>query len=100
MTFGLQCDEPTSVAALDRAAEGGIDFIDTSDAYPLGVIPYHPIAGDLRSGKHPRAPHPRKTPVSPSATPREPTRTGTGTTESSRPSIRSVPSPRRPAGAS
>ena len=36
MTFGLQCDEPTSVAILDRAAEGGIDFIDTSDAYPLG----------------------------------------------------------------
>jgi 1-deoxyxylulose-5-phosphate synthase len=36
MTFGLQCDEPTSIAILDRAAEGGIDFIDTSDAYPLG----------------------------------------------------------------
>lgn len=36
MTFGLQCDEPTSVAILDRAAEGGIDFIDTADAYPLG----------------------------------------------------------------
>jgi aryl-alcohol dehydrogenase-like predicted oxidoreductase len=41
MTFGLQCDEPTSVAILDRAAEGGVDFIDTSDAYPLG--------GDLSS---------------------------------------------------
>ena len=36
MTFGLQCDEPTAVAILDRAAEGGVDFIDTSDAYPLG----------------------------------------------------------------
>jgi aryl-alcohol dehydrogenase (NADP+) len=36
MTFGLQCDEPTSHAILDRAAEGGIDFLDTSDAYPLG----------------------------------------------------------------
>jgi aryl-alcohol dehydrogenase-like predicted oxidoreductase len=36
MTFGLQCDEPSAVAILDRAAEGGIDFIDTSDAYPLG----------------------------------------------------------------
>jgi aryl-alcohol dehydrogenase (NADP+) len=36
MTFGLQCDEPTSVAILDRAAEGGIDFLDTSDVYPLG----------------------------------------------------------------
>ncbi len=36
MTFGLQSDETTSVAVLDRAAEGGIDFLDTSDAYPLG----------------------------------------------------------------
>jgi 1-deoxyxylulose-5-phosphate synthase len=36
MTFGLQCDEETSVSILDRAAEGGIDFIDTSDVYPLG----------------------------------------------------------------
>jgi aryl-alcohol dehydrogenase (NADP+) len=36
MTFGLQCDEPTSRAILDRAAEGGIDFLDSSDAYPLG----------------------------------------------------------------
>jgi aryl-alcohol dehydrogenase-like predicted oxidoreductase len=36
MTFGLQCDEPTAAAILGRAAEGGIDFLDTSDAYPLG----------------------------------------------------------------
>src|ERR1039457_5799633 len=36
MTFGLQCDEETAAAILDRAAEGGIDFLDTSDAYPLG----------------------------------------------------------------
>ena len=36
MTFGLQCDEQTSVAILDRAADEGIDFLDTSDAYPLG----------------------------------------------------------------
>jgi len=36
MTFGLQCDEVTSVAILNRAADGGIDFLDTSDAYPLG----------------------------------------------------------------
>jgi 1-deoxyxylulose-5-phosphate synthase len=36
MTFGLQCDEAASVAILNRAAEGGIDFLDTSDAYPLG----------------------------------------------------------------
>ncbi len=36
MTFGLQCDEPTSVEILDKAADEGIDFLDTSDAYPLG----------------------------------------------------------------
>jgi 1-deoxyxylulose-5-phosphate synthase len=36
MTFGLQCDEPSSAAILDRAAEGGVDFLDSSDAYPLG----------------------------------------------------------------
>jgi aryl-alcohol dehydrogenase (NADP+) len=36
MTFGLQSDEATAVAVLDQAAEGGIDFLDTSDAYPLG----------------------------------------------------------------
>jgi aryl-alcohol dehydrogenase-like predicted oxidoreductase len=36
MTFGLQCDEPTSFAILDRAFDGGIDFIDTADVYPLG----------------------------------------------------------------
>jgi aryl-alcohol dehydrogenase (NADP+) len=36
MTFGLQCDEDTSFAILDKAIDGGIDFIDTADAYPLG----------------------------------------------------------------
>jgi aryl-alcohol dehydrogenase-like predicted oxidoreductase len=36
MTFGLQCDEPASVAILDRAAAGGITFLDTADVYPLG----------------------------------------------------------------
>lgn len=36
MTFGLQCDEPTSVAILDRAAEKGVTFLDTADVYPLG----------------------------------------------------------------
>ncbi|MBI5947181.1 MAG: aldo/keto reductase [Chloroflexi bacterium] len=36
MTFGLQCDERTSFSILDRAAEGGITFIDTADVYPLG----------------------------------------------------------------
>ena len=36
MTFGLQCDEATSVAIMDRAMAGGITFLDTSDVYPLG----------------------------------------------------------------
>ena len=36
MTFGYQCDEPTSLAILDAAAEAGITFIDTADVYPLG----------------------------------------------------------------
>jgi len=36
MTFGLQSDETTSVAILNKAADAGIDFLDTADAYPLG----------------------------------------------------------------
>jgi aryl-alcohol dehydrogenase (NADP+) len=36
MTFGLQCDEAASKAILDRAAAGGVTFLDTADVYPLG----------------------------------------------------------------
>ncbi|GAA4341594.1 aldo/keto reductase [Pigmentiphaga soli] len=36
MTFGLQTEESVSRAILDRAAEAGVDFIDTADAYPIG----------------------------------------------------------------
>jgi aryl-alcohol dehydrogenase (NADP+) len=36
MTFGLQTDEATAFAILDRALEGGVDFLDTADVYPLG----------------------------------------------------------------
>lgn len=36
MTFGLQCDEATSVTILDRAAAGGVTFLDTADVYPFG----------------------------------------------------------------
>jgi 1-deoxyxylulose-5-phosphate synthase len=36
MTFGLQSNEATGVAVMDKAAEAGVDFFDTSDAYPLG----------------------------------------------------------------
>jgi aryl-alcohol dehydrogenase-like predicted oxidoreductase len=36
MTFGLQCDEAKSRSIMDTAAEGGIDFFDPADVYPLG----------------------------------------------------------------
>jgi 1-deoxyxylulose-5-phosphate synthase len=36
MTFGLQTDEKESVRILDKAAEAGINFIDSADVYPLG----------------------------------------------------------------
>ena len=36
MTFGLQCDEPTSRAIMDQAFDAGVDFIDTADVYPMG----------------------------------------------------------------
>jgi aryl-alcohol dehydrogenase (NADP+) len=41
MTFGLQTDETTAFAIMDKAYEAGVDFFDTADAYPLG--------GDLAS---------------------------------------------------
>ena len=37
MTFGVQCDEAQSFAILDRAAEGGVDFLDAADCYPIPV---------------------------------------------------------------
>jgi aryl-alcohol dehydrogenase (NADP+) len=36
MTFGLQTDEEPARRILDLASEGGINFIDTADVYPLG----------------------------------------------------------------
>jgi aryl-alcohol dehydrogenase (NADP+) len=41
MTFGLQVDEDDSRAILDHAADKGVTFLDTADAYPLG--------GDLKT---------------------------------------------------
>jgi 1-deoxyxylulose-5-phosphate synthase len=37
MTFGYQCDEETSFAILNAAAEAGVTFIDTADVYPIPV---------------------------------------------------------------
>jgi aryl-alcohol dehydrogenase (NADP+) len=37
MTFGTQADEKTAFAIMDAAAEGGVNFIDTANVYPLGV---------------------------------------------------------------
>jgi aryl-alcohol dehydrogenase-like predicted oxidoreductase len=37
MTFGHQCDEPTSFAIMDAAAARGVNFIDTADVYPVPV---------------------------------------------------------------
>ena len=35
MTFGHQCDERASFAILSRAADRGVNFIDTADVYPV-----------------------------------------------------------------
>ena len=43
MTFGLQCDEPTSFAIMDRAFDAGIDFYDAAEVYP--VPPSKELAG-------------------------------------------------------
>jgi aryl-alcohol dehydrogenase-like predicted oxidoreductase len=56
MTFGLQSDETTSAAIMDRAAEGGITFFDTADVYPLGgglptVGRTEEVVGDWLRGK-------------------------------------------------
>lgn len=37
MTFGAQADEAAAHAILDRAAEAGVDFIDTADIGSVAV---------------------------------------------------------------
>lgn len=39
MTFAMQADEPTARAILHRAADAGVNFIDTADCYPIPVGP-------------------------------------------------------------
>lgn len=36
MTFGLQTEESVSHTILDKATDGGINFLDIADVYPLG----------------------------------------------------------------
>jgi aryl-alcohol dehydrogenase-like predicted oxidoreductase len=35
--FGKQTDENVSHQILDKAAEAGVNFLDTADAYPMGA---------------------------------------------------------------
>lgn len=37
MTFGLQTNEDVSRSIMDRAADAGVNFIDTANVYPLGA---------------------------------------------------------------
>lgn len=39
MTFGHQCDEDTSFAIMNKAADAGVSFLDTADAYPVPPSP-------------------------------------------------------------
>jgi aryl-alcohol dehydrogenase-like predicted oxidoreductase len=39
MTFANQCDEKTSFAIMDKAADKGVFFIDTADVYPVPPSP-------------------------------------------------------------
>jgi aryl-alcohol dehydrogenase (NADP+) len=41
MTFGTQAAEKEAFAIMDAAADGGVNFIDTADIYPLGVAHEH-----------------------------------------------------------
>jgi len=39
MTFGHQCDEPTSFAILTKATDAGVTLLDTADVYPVPPTP-------------------------------------------------------------
>ncbi|OQX74823.1 MAG: aldo/keto reductase, partial [Campylobacteraceae bacterium 4484_4] len=44
MTFGTQCDEKTAFAIMDKAADAGVNFLDTAELYP--VPPVAELAGE------------------------------------------------------
>src|SRR5580704_14109293 len=59
MTFAAQCDEKTSFAIMDKAAEKGVYFIDTADVYPVPPTPEtagrsEEIVGKWLNGKRDR----------------------------------------------
>lgn len=59
MTFGHQCDEKTSFAIMDKAADKGVMFVDTADAYPVPPSPEtagrtEEIVGNWLQGKRDR----------------------------------------------
>jgi aryl-alcohol dehydrogenase-like predicted oxidoreductase len=41
MTFGFMADEAESLRILDRAFDGGVDFIDVAEIYPVPPSPKH-----------------------------------------------------------
>jgi aryl-alcohol dehydrogenase-like predicted oxidoreductase len=55
-TFGKQTDEAESFRVLDRAADAGVNFIDTADMYPPGAEPgsSEKIVGRWLKGKRER----------------------------------------------
>lgn len=54
MTFGFQTEQDEASRILDAAYDGGVNFIDTSDVYPIGapqVGTTEEIVGDWLTGK-------------------------------------------------
>ncbi len=73
MTFAAQCDEPTSHAIMDVAADAGVTFVDTADVYPVAVGEHtagatETIVGNWRQAQSLRArnemPHADRRPAS------------------------------------
>jgi aryl-alcohol dehydrogenase-like predicted oxidoreductase len=59
MTFGVQCDEETSFAIMNKAADHGVFFFDTADVYPVPPSPEtagrtEEIVGKWLAGKRDR----------------------------------------------
>ena len=55
MTFAGQCDETTALQILDAAADRGVTFLDTADAYPIPPDPRPPAGPKPSSAAGSRA---------------------------------------------